>query len=119
MWLKGRKPTLKPTTTTRRDYQQVNDQAAEAARWMRDEMERREGVLAQDHAWEGVRERFGETCALKSETDRWLSRPVLTAFRKITPDVIWDPTGHQWRLPARSDTLAEGARMVTSKSKSK
>lgn len=96
----------------------INDQAAKAARWMHDEMERNKGVLSQDEAWKGVHEQFGADCAPRNENDCWLSKAVLTAFRKLTPDVIWDPAGKGWRQQRRNDALSAGARMLNSKSNS-
>jgi len=82
---------------------------------MQDEMDRNDGVLTQDRAWKGVRERFGDTCALKNETDCWLSKAVLAAFRKLTPDTIWDPAGKRWRQQKRSDAVSGGGRMLNAK----
>jgi len=108
---------LPETQRTRNDHLQANEEATKAARWMHEEMGRNQGVLSLDDAWKGVRERFGEACAIKGETDAWLSRAVLSAFRKLTPDTIWDPAGKQWRKQHRSDAVNEGGRMLNAKSR--
>ena len=102
---------------TRADHTLASEQAAKAARWMHEEMERNQGVLTQNDAWNGVRERFGDAFAIKGETDCWLSKAVLSAFRKITPDTIWDPASKRWRKQNRNDTVNEGGRMLNAKSR--
>jgi hypothetical protein len=102
-----------------RDQQLAHSARAEkAAQWMRDELGRNDGTLTQDQAWKGVRERFGAELALNSASDSWLSKSVLSAFRKLTPDVVWDPAGRSWRNQKRGDAMANGARIVGSKVKS-
>lgn len=103
------------TQPARNNFVKSNQQADEAARWMRDELGRNDGVLTHDQAWTGVRERFGEECAIKGETDRWFSKAVLSAFRKLTPTAIWDPPGKRWRKQRPSDLLNDGGRMLNAK----
>ena len=88
------------------------ESAAQAAKWMQEEMRRTEGVLTLDHAWDGVHQRFGSDLALRNDTDAWLCRTVLSAFRKLTPELIWDPVKKLWRSPRRADDRVEGARMI-------
>lgn len=102
---------------TRADHTQANEQAAQAARWMHEEMGRNQGELTQDDAWKGVRERFGDACAIKSDTDCWLSKAVLSAFRKLTPETVWDPTGRRWRQQRRNDAVNDGGRMLAAPGK--
>ena len=84
---------------------------------MRDEMSRNEGVLTLDEAWRGVREHFGDLCAVEGAAGNWLSKHVLSAFRKLTPDTIWDPTGKRWRLQKRSDSVNPGGRMLNARAR--
>ncbi len=79
-----------------KNYQLVNAQAAEAAKWMQEELARNKGTLTLEAAWSGVREQFGETFACGDPNDAWLCKPILIAFRKITPNAMWDPAGKRW-----------------------
>jgi hypothetical protein len=78
------------------DYHLLNAQAAEAAQWMHEELQRNKGTLTLDAAWKGVHGLFGDTFAREGQDGQWLARPILTAFRKVTPNVIWDSAGKQW-----------------------
>ena len=85
---------------------------------MQQEMGRNNGILTQEQAWNGVRERFGADLAISGVSGSWLSKPVLSEFRKLTPDVIWDPTGKRWRQQRRRDALGDGSRMLGAKTPS-
>jgi hypothetical protein len=100
---------------TREAHELRTARAAKAAKWMHDEMTRNSGALTQVQAWEGVRENFGPELALSNFTDSWLNRHVLSAFRKLTPDVIWEPAGKRWRAQRRSDAVNHGGRMLNQK----
>lgn len=79
------------------DHHAVNAAAAVAAQWMHEEMLRNKGTLTQEAAWNGVRERFGDTFARRDQAGCWFSKPILIAFRKLTADAVWDPAGKQWQ----------------------
>jgi hypothetical protein len=97
--------------TVRKDQQTLNAQAQEAAQWMCDQMRRHKGTLTQEIAWKGLRELFGDTFARHDEQGgQWLSKAVLGAFRKLTPNVMWDPAGNRWVERQSADT--DGARML-------
>jgi hypothetical protein len=82
---------------------------------MRDEMVRKQGVLTLDEAWRGVREHFGDMCAVEGGQGNWLSKHVLSAFRKLTPDTVWDPAGGRWRAQKRNDSINAGSRMLNAR----
>jgi hypothetical protein len=105
-------PQSQPARST---FSKASEHATEAAEWMREQMGRNKGVLTLDDAWKGVRERFGDTCAIKGETGNWLSKAVLGAFRKLTPGTIWDPAGQRWRAQERGDSVNQGGRMLNAK----
>jgi hypothetical protein len=98
----------------RRNLPSNAPQAVEAAKWMQQELGRNNGTLTQEQAWNGIREKFGADLAISGETGCWLSKPVLSELRKLTPDVIWDPTGKRWRTQKRRDAVGSGARMLDS-----
>lgn len=91
------------------DHREMNSQAAEAAEWMHSELRRNNGSLTLDAAWKGIDKRYGSVLACGGTADRWLARPLLSAFRKLTPNVIWDSAEKRW-LEQRGQA-AEGLRI--------
>ncbi len=77
---------------------------------MQSELRRNKGTLTQEAAWKGVRERFGKTMAKDGQDGNWLVRPVLIAFRKLTPNVMWDPASKKWQ--ERRSEPVDGVRMM-------
>ena len=85
--------------------------SSEIAQWMLGEF-RPKGYLDQHYAASQIRQRFGEEHTYKNANGNWaIKKPILDAFRKLTPDdVVWSRSDQRWRTRRPYDK--PGKRMV-------
>lgn len=85
--------------------------AAEIARWMLGEFERK-GRLVQYEAANHIHDHYGEEFVYENDNGNWaIKKDILAAFRKLTPEgVVWSRGYQEWRR--REDDDPPGKRMV-------
>lgn len=78
-------------------------EVAEIAAWMVSEQQRLK-TLHQDHAvWE-IRKRFGKDAVTTNDAGNdVIPTPVLNAFRKLTPALVWSRGERCWRAREKGD----------------
>ena len=83
----------------------------EIAEWMLEEFNKR-GRLVQNSAALQIWKRFGEEHVHKNKNHNWsINKPILEAFRTLTPDnVVWSRSRQLWRT--RRDSDPTDTRMV-------
>ena len=74
-----------------------------AAEWLLAEVERN-GVVHQDHAVSELESRFGNAVAYINDAGNpAIAKQVLTAFKAISPDVVWSRSERCWRKREKGD----------------
>ena len=77
---------------------------SDVAEWMLAELERDSGVLSQEDAVGQIEMKFGaEFAPVNDSGNSSIRSDVLKAFRRISPDVIWERGERQWRKRAPFD----------------
>jgi hypothetical protein len=57
-----------------------------------------DGTLYQHEAVEAIRERFGDAFVYQNDNGNLaIRKPVLDAFRKLTPNFVWARRSQYWR----------------------
>lgn len=78
--------------------------AEDVAKHMLERFEASDGYLAQDDAAQEVSNTFGEPWFYYNDAGNLaIARDVLAAFRKLTPNVVWDRTQRAWRRREAGD----------------
>lgn len=76
---------------------------ADAADWMLRRVEK-SGVLHQDDAVSGVADKFGKGTTYENAAgNAAISKEVLAAFKKISPDIVWSRSERCWRKREKGD----------------
>lgn len=76
----------------------------DVAKHLVERFEAANGYLAQDDAAQEVENAFGEPFVYYNDAGNLaIARDVLDAFRKQTPDVVWDRTERAWRRRGHGD----------------
>lgn len=73
--------------------------STQIAQWMLDEYNRHGARLDQSHAAHNIQRLFGREHLYQNQNGNWaIKKPILDAFRKLTPEgVVWSRSSQEWR----------------------